>query len=90
MFKKSSYLDLDINKTKSLIDMIPLNNVLGKPPKKWQKTSHIVQAMWGQQTLECEPQRSGYLELKKQKFWVSYRVKINGLTKTLSLGRKGT
>ena len=49
-----------------------------------------MQAMWGQQTLEYEPQRSGYLELKKQKFWVSYRVKINGLTKTLSLGRKGT
>ena len=37
----------------------------GSHQKKWQKTSHIVQAMGGQQILVCEPQNSALFEKVK-------------------------
>ena len=47
----------------------------------------------GQQILVCEPQISDYfnrLELKKGHFWSVLGLRPMVLTKTSSLGRKGT
>ena len=68
---------------------------LGKPPKKNGKNFTLCVKLWGggQQNLVCEPQKWVFFKVilaKKRTFLVSFWVKNNGLTKTISLGRKGT
>ena len=65
----------------------PLN--IGKPPKKCQKTSHIVRNMGGQQIFCVNLKKVvifSYLELKNGRFWSLIGLR----SMDLSLGRKGT